>query len=219
MAHSDDTTGVSEPAQTFIRFHAEDHGLLAELPDWIGRDLFDLTDPYPSGSLPVIFEEDFGGPDLDKPFRIAMSAAFSPARRTSGRLVRRSFARFSRPEAKLQRSWTRRCPPLVTRVRQSSRCTLRRADFGHGAFWIAPAGWYLAWLRSIWTQLDQPVLYIATDEVTLIPRFAEFFSLERKEISGICNSRRRFHGRPSYPASRRSRRHLEQLRFRSPRRC
>jgi len=29
----------------FVRFYAQQHGLAAELPDWIGRDLYDFDDP------------------------------------------------------------------------------------------------------------------------------------------------------------------------------
>ena len=122
----------------FIRFHAEDHGLLAELPDWIGRDLFDLTDPYPSGSLPVIFEEDFGSQSGQTLSDCNVCGFFVSKKNEWEESVRRSFARFSRPEAKSQRSWTTRCPPLVTRVRQSSPCTCAVPISGTGRFGLHP---------------------------------------------------------------------------------
>jgi len=39
------------------RLYADKNGLIAEFPDWIGRDLFDLDDPLVSEPLPTISEE------------------------------------------------------------------------------------------------------------------------------------------------------------------
>src|SRR5262245_49493375 len=36
----------------FARAYAERYGALLEVPDWIGRRLFGVTDPYPSRALP-----------------------------------------------------------------------------------------------------------------------------------------------------------------------
>ena len=51
---------------------------------------------------------------------------------------------------------------------------LRRGDFGHGPFWIAPESWYLDWLATLWPQLDQPVLYIASDDPNIFRQFAAY---------------------------------------------
>jgi hypothetical protein len=42
-------------------------------------------------------------------------------------------------------------------------------------FRLVPERWYLAWLRSIWPTLHDPVLFVATDEPdAVLPLFAEF---------------------------------------------
>lgn len=47
---------------------------------------------------------------------------------------------------------------------------LRRGDYGTyhqpglDYFYVAPNEWYLEWLQSIWSGLDRPVLFIASDE-------------------------------------------------------
>src|SRR5262249_16796827 len=38
------------------RLYAQVHGLEAEFPDWVGRDLFDCGDPFVSMALPSISE-------------------------------------------------------------------------------------------------------------------------------------------------------------------
>ena len=41
---------------------------------------------------------------------------------------------------------------------------LRRRDYGYGPFFIAPGKWYSEWLENMWKDLDEPVLFIASDE-------------------------------------------------------
>lgn len=35
----------------FLRLYADGHGLSCQTADWIGRDLFDLDDPFPAADL------------------------------------------------------------------------------------------------------------------------------------------------------------------------
>src|SRR5262249_48960436 len=43
---------------------------------------------------------------------------------------------------------------------------------------MVPENWYLAWLRNIWPQLRNPLLFVATDEPDVIrPVFKEFESV------------------------------------------
>lgn len=42
---------------------------------------------------------------------------------------------------------------------------LRRNDFGFGYFFIAPSKWYQDWLEGLWETLDNPILYIASDNL------------------------------------------------------
>ena len=64
----------------FVRLHAKEHNLIAEFPDWIGRDLFDLDDPVPSASLSQADEKEFD-----------VSDALSGARPNSCRARRHRF--------------------------------------------------------------------------------------------------------------------------------
>jgi hypothetical protein len=52
---------------------------------------------------------------------------------------------------------------------------LRRGDYGYEYFFIAPAVWYRAWLATLWDSLDDPVLYIASDEPdAVVGDFADY---------------------------------------------
>ena len=59
---------------------------------------------------------------------------------------------------------------------------IRRGDFGYGKYWIAPPEWYLAWLSAIWPGLDKPVLYVATDDETVLPSFAQFSPWDARSL-------------------------------------
>lgn len=162
----------------FIRLHASEHNLIAELPDWIGRDLFDLDDPLPSASLPRADEKDFD-----------VSDALSRTGRTlAGYDVTGFFcgntAAWGDRAAQFRALYApgRTIRPLLDRAWHALESAgktvvaihIRRGDFGRGKYWIAPPEWYLAWLSAIWPGLDKPVLYVATDDEAVLPHFAEF---------------------------------------------
>ena len=162
----------------FIRLHATEHNLIAEFPDWIGRDLFDLDDPLPSASLPRVNEKDFDLSDMLGPDGPALAerdvtgSFISSAVKWVDRAAQ--FRALFTPGAKIRPLLDRASHALERAGNTVVAIHVRHGDFGHGKYWIAPAEWYLAWLRRIWPELDKPVLYVATDDKAVLPRFAEF---------------------------------------------
>lgn len=162
----------------FVRLHAEVHDLVAEFPDWIGRDLFALDDPYPSASLPGVDEKDFDVSDALSPTGRTLAehdvaGFFCGSTAAWGDRAAR-FRALYRPGEKLRPLLDRAWGVLEHAGRTVVAIHLRHGDFGYGRYWVAPAEWYLAWLREIWPRLEDPVLYVATDDVTVLSRFAEF---------------------------------------------
>ncbi|HMI97739.1 MAG TPA: FkbM family methyltransferase [Micropepsaceae bacterium] len=169
----------------FVRLYAMEHGLSAEFPDWIGRDLFDLDDPFPSVQLPCVDEKDvdlfgslqkrngqvFADKDINGyfcgnttqwgPRAEEFRALFTPGRKVCGLLDR-----------------------AIDRLRSAGKTIvaihLRRGDFGYGRFWIAPPAWYMPWLRTIWPNLEKPVLYVASDTAEAASDFAAFSPSDAK---------------------------------------
>jgi tetratricopeptide (TPR) repeat protein len=158
----------------FLRCCALVHGLEAQVPEWIGRWLYDLDDPYPTEPLPQLRE------DGERFFDLAESRST---------VVNRDLVTFGFPHAgryRPHRDFIRRifrpghhvAAPLaegMRRLRARGHTVVaihvRRGDFGHGPFWIAPEAWYLEWLASVWPTLDRPVLYIASDNPSTIGSF------------------------------------------------
>lgn len=163
----------------FLRLYAAEYGMAYEVPDWVGRYLFDGNDPWPSAPLSVLHEADARFED-------------SLARRIP--LVYRNYdllGHFCYPTAamarhrRLFRDMLSPNPVLrprldlaMERLRGMGRTVvaahLRRGDFGQGPFWIAPEAWYQAWLEEHWAGLDAPVLYLATDEPALVEAFGRY---------------------------------------------
>ena len=163
-----------------LRALGEVHKLTVEAPEWLGRWLFDLSDPYPGSPLPVLAEDgdnlaclmlEKAGPtalmDRDiwgygcyhtrfyRPHRELMQRLFSP-----GEWLR------PRTEATVQK--------IAAKGKTLVALHLRRGDFGQGPFWIAPEAWYLEWLKMVWLHLEHPVLYVASDDPALFRKFAAY---------------------------------------------
>lgn len=162
----------------FVRFHADEHNLIAEFPDWIGRDLFDLDDPLPSAMLPRVDEAEFDLSDVLS--RTGRSLAghdvtgFFCGDTAAWRDRAAQFRALYTPGRKIRPFLDQAWRALESAGKTVVAIHLRRGDFGYWKYWIAPVEWYLVWLRAIWPSLDKPVLYIATDDAAVLPRFAEF---------------------------------------------
>jgi hypothetical protein len=170
----------------FVRLHAAEHDLIAEFPDWIGRDLFDLDDPLPSASLLQVNEKDFdlsdmlgpGGPALAE--RDVIGSFVGTAVKWADRAA--EFRALFTPGAKIRPLLDGALHALKRAGNTVVAIHIRHGDFGYGKFWIAPPNWYLAWLRRIWPELDTPVLYVATDDSAVVPQFAEFSPWDRSRL-------------------------------------
>lgn len=156
------------------------HGLTVEAPEWIGRWLFDLNDPMPSAPISELREDGDNLAQLMLPGSSTTTAAnrdlwgyacyntrfFAPHRD----LMRRLFT----PGARIQPFATAITDQLATRGKTLVAIHLRRGDFGYGQFWVAPETWYLDWLADLWPRLDQPVLYIASDDEQIFRKFTAY---------------------------------------------
>jgi tetratricopeptide (TPR) repeat protein len=172
----------------FLRLYGHVHNLRIELPEWIGRWLLDLDDPYPGDPLPKVTE----GPDL---IRRALSEnappllanhdlwGFCQYHTSFYRQFQALFRTFCRPGARLQPSVDRALTRLRERAQTVVAIHLRRGDYiGGELFWPAPSSWYLAWLTAIWHQLPEPLLYVASDDPSVQREFAAFSPITAADL-------------------------------------
>ena len=162
----------------FLRLYAERHGLSSESADWIGRDLFDLDDPWPVANRPAVDEA-----DRDLLSELATSVpslknhdlhGYFCGRTSPWRPHQRRFRQIFTPGRKVQPLLDHALATLAGHGRTIVAVHLRRTDFGYGRFWVAPSSWYRRWLESIWSGLDRPVLYVATDDPRTVTELAGF---------------------------------------------
>jgi hypothetical protein len=61
---------------------------------------------------------------------------------------------------------------------------LRRGDFDGDIFWRAPEDIYLNWLEALWPTLTRPVLYVASDDPSVVAAFERFAPISAANIKG-----------------------------------
>ncbi|PWC39412.1 tetratricopeptide repeat protein [Azospirillum sp. TSO35-2] len=161
-----------------LHLYAARHDLDLEVPDWVGRYLYDCDDPLPGTPLPRVSEEDhdfFAALSDAAPVRAECDVTGYFCRHTAPLAPHRAeFRALFVPGRHL---WPR-AAAIEHRLRARGRTVvalhLRRGDYGWGRFWIAPEAWYREWLERLWPELDAPVLYLATDAPELAGAFAPF---------------------------------------------
>ena len=59
----------------------------------------------------------------------------------------------------------------------------RRTDYGFGIFYRTPLSWYHRWLEKHWSQLDNPVLFLASDAILYVKRaFAKYKPVTARQL-------------------------------------
>lgn len=164
----------------FLKIYALEHQLKVETPAWIGQQLFGHCDPPLSLRFPAVLEETnqlnqsqipYAAPaykNIDlwgyfqfhtryyAPYQDYLRSLFEPVPEVK-QIVEAALDRL--------RSWGKTLVGLH----------LRRGDYGSIEFPIVPTAWYRECLRGFWETLDNPILFIASDEPqTVLPDFADY---------------------------------------------
>ena len=174
-----------------LRLYADACGCDIEVPDWIGRDLFGLNDPLISRQLPYVEESSVdvmnaisGGFPPRANIDLAGFFAFSTQKYANQKKRFQSlFNLRGGALSAIELAWNRIGGNLNTVV----ALHLRRGDFGYGKFWIAPLSWYKEWLEAVWPTLHNPVLYIATDDRSVLGEFRHYQPRTANSIATVPN--------------------------------
>jgi len=155
----------------FLRIYAQEYNLRVETPAWIGQELFGFSDPPIRAQLPLAEMPNGQVPFwLDSAFRDRM-----PLAGVDFKGYFQYHTKYYAGYKEFLRSLFRPRPPIEARVRvglESLRrrgktlvgLRLRRGDFGHDHHFIAPTEWYKEWLHGFWDTLEEPVLFVASDQ-------------------------------------------------------
>jgi len=173
----------------FLRIYGEIHNLRVEVPDWVGRWLFDLNDPYPGLPLPRLettVPQIAAALDPDSAPTLSGHDLFGYGQ-CHTRHFRTHQARFRallRPGVRVRGPVTRAFERLRSHGQTIVAIHLRRGDYTGGEFsWPAPSNWYIQWLEAVWDDLKNPVLYLASDDPNASTEFSSFTPIIAKDLN------------------------------------
>jgi FkbM family methyltransferase len=179
----------------FLRTYAREHNLRVETPAWIGQNLFGHHDAPISQPLPVVGEQ-------AQPYKLSESAILNapePLKNVDFQGYFQFHTQYHAQHKEYFQSLFKPVPEVAAKViealdllRSKGKTIvglhLRRGDYRsvHTVvpyLTVAPSGWYKEWLDGLWETLDEPVLFIASDEIeTVVGDFADYNPITVKDL-------------------------------------
>ena len=170
-----------------LKIHEQQQNIRVETASWIGQYLFGHSDPPISKSLPVVHDSGLGIINAEAPFRNVEFGGptyqiptkyYAPYKQ----LFRSLFQPTLEVEAKVAAA--------ISNLRQRGKTIiglhLRRGDYWgpYAEFmFIAPNSCYKKWLQGLWQTLEEPVLFIASDELEeVVDDFADYYPVTVKDL-------------------------------------
>lgn len=164
-----------------MRLYAERYGLEFLTPDWVGHAFFAVDDPALDPAVQPrseewltqrdVFAEGFDG-TVAEPFRDCDVFLGGSPVDTLRREHRETVQGWLTPRA----CWRGYLEPPVECLRARGRTLvalhIRRTDWWNQAY--SPLQIYGDWLDRVWGDLDDPVLFVSTDDPSVVPEFARF---------------------------------------------
>lgn len=179
----------------FLRTYAREHNLRVVTPAWIGQYLFGHHDAPISQPLPIVGEQ-------AQPYKLSESAILNAPEPLKNVDFQGYFQFHTQYHAQHKEYFQSLFKPLpevaakvieaLDRLRSKGKTVvglhLRRGDYRsvHTVvpyLTVAPSGWYKEWLDGLWETLDEPVLFIASDEIeTVVGDFADYNPITVKDL-------------------------------------
>ncbi len=161
-----------------LRVYARRYGLKLQTGSWVGEQLFGIPSSPITVRLPRYTERrkvddnpcvpegrELCGHDFHG-YGQYHTSYFAPDRKWLCELYR--------PVGKLRQRMDEPLRQLQHKGKTLIGLHLRRGDYGRLSFYFTPTLWYLTWLRKHWADYEEPVLFIATEDVELVEEFAAY---------------------------------------------
>ncbi len=170
-----------------LKIHQKEHNVRVETVSWVGQYLFGHNDPPISQTLPEFTDSglailnakepynnvEFGGPTYQlhtkyyDPYKDFFRSLFQPVPQVEFKMI-----------------------DAVNRLRQYGKTIvgihLRRGDYQklqRSYTFVAPTACYRKWLEGLWETLDEPVLFIASDELAgVVNDFSDYHPVTIKDL-------------------------------------
>lgn len=178
----------------FLKVYARQHDADLQLPPWVGNALFGANEPPVDVVLPPFSEAHTGqnwthtqpprGNELVnrdfEGYAQYHTSYLSPHKE----YVRDLFSPATAVQERMQDV------PAALRSRGDTVVAihLRRGDYGRQIFYITPVQWYLEKLAQLWPTLDNPVLFVATEDRSLVDAFSDYSPLTTDDLGVKLNA-------------------------------
>ena len=170
----------------FLRFYARHCGAAVETPSWVGQNIFGHADPKISRDLPtlsIICKEHLSALyEVSPPVNVDLHGYFQETGYYSDdkNFFRSLFVpRFA---SELLSDWLPYAGRPVIGVH------LRYGDYGSGIFYETPLKWVLERLEREWNTLNNPLLYIASDDPRAVNAFTRYQPVTWRDIFSVTPS-------------------------------
>ncbi len=154
----------------FLKCLAKENNYSIEIPAWAGREIFKSDEVDISQKLPRVYEL---SNDINNSFLLNLNCKIFNCDLWGWFQFHTSYYRPYRdyiqekfiPVESFLNEGSLILQQLLQKGKTIVSIHMRRGDANFvGPYYYAPSGWYLNWLQSIWSDLEDPVLYIASDE-------------------------------------------------------
>jgi len=172
----------------FLKIYAKEHNLKVETPAWIGQYLFGCNDSPISQELPVVTEltNKLSAASIANAKEIFKNVNFWGYFQYHTKYYKphqEYFRSLFKPVGEIETKMKEAIARLRSRGKTIVGLHLRRGDYGYEDFFIAPSEWYKEWLKGLWETLDEPILFIASDEPEkVLSDFEEYNPIAAKDL-------------------------------------
>jgi len=175
----------------FLRIYAKGHDLVIETPEWIGQYLFGHNDRPISQELPQVrvegrTEDLLADALLSKtkpPFTSVDFSGYFQFHTKYYAPHKEYFRSLFQPVSEIEVIMKKTLNKLRSIGKTIVGLHLRLSDYGYGPFFIAPIKWYIDCLENLWETLNEPVLFLASDEPKKVFKdFAKYKPITSKDL-------------------------------------
>ncbi|MGB3512534.1 MAG: FkbM family methyltransferase [Microcoleaceae cyanobacterium] len=165
----------------FLKIYAQENGLSVETPLWVGQELFGHQDREISEELPVVVEENdrviFNNTEVWKNVDFQGEFLYHTRYYASRQEYFKSlFQPVAEIESQVKVAWEK--------LKSGGKTII-----GLHLQPDTPSEWYKIWLNGLWETLDEPVLFIASDNLEEVPLvyFEEYHPITVQDLGGEVN--------------------------------
>ncbi|MDY7002605.1 MAG: FkbM family methyltransferase [Cyanobacteriota bacterium] len=172
---------------TLFKIHQKEHNVRVETAPWVGQYLFGHKDPPISQTLPEFTDSGIAILNAKEPYK---NVEFSGP-------VYQLHTTYYAPYKDFIRTLFQPVPQVEVRMRDAVNklrergktivgIHLRRGDYQklkRSYTFVAPTACYKKWLEGLWETLDEPVLFIASDDLAgVVDDFADYNPITIKDL-------------------------------------